>query len=435
MSRKRTRGDDGCADANQSEEERYFLNPESVSEHLYCSICQDVFKEPQRAPCGHSYCKQCIMAWLRTSKTCPEDRRPVREKDLHYDFILANIIGDHMVACPFRKLGCEFVGKLELLTSHRKSCCFNPANLPEFLLEEPQPSSSGKAAAAATGQLGLMLETVADGSAHHTVRHVIHRLGRIKVRITRISHHALHLLRSRDMEYFRKFEAVVKEPFLLRTPWKYLRTEEEEQREETMTETWFPGNLSDHCLAEVTGGLNSDKHRDRKCTVSERCWRFITASHTSGYTLSHQILWTILGEHVGCMENIDKYARRRGMLEGTAELRHRHCSSALHHMEALMHRGAAQADQDMFLETSVLCGMLGYRDFLRADWLRTVLAWQLPSGCFGIRHTPTRRRLLGEKLLQHDCLSHKSGLGAAIMGMYARCMMDPACTWRSKSRD
>eukprot|EP00058_Branchiostoma_floridae_P014664 XP_002600152.1 hypothetical protein BRAFLDRAFT_66660 [Branchiostoma floridae] len=203
----------------------------------------------------------------------------------------------------------------------------------------------------AEGQLGLMLEAVEDGSVHHTVRHVIHRLGRIKVRITRISHHALHMLRSRDMEYFRKFEAVVKEPFLLRTPWKYLRTDGEEQREETMTETWFPGNLSDHCLAEVTGGLNSEKHRDRKCTVSERCWRFITASHTSGYTLSHQILWTILGEHVGCMENIDKYARRRGMLEGTQELRHRHCSSAHHHMEALMHRGAAQADQDMFLET------------------------------------------------------------------------------------
>ncbi|KAI8512450.1 hypothetical protein Bbelb_090890 [Branchiostoma belcheri] len=113
--------------------------------------------------------------------------------------------------------------------------------------------------------LGLMLETVADGSAHHTVRHVIHRLGRIKVRITRISHHALHLLRSRDMEYFRKFEAVVKEPFLLRTPWKYLRTEEEEQREETMTETWFPGNLSDHCLAEVTGIYNGSVPPGVKC--------------------------------------------------------------------------------------------------------------------------------------------------------------------------
>lgn len=36
---------------------RYFLNPESVSSHLFCSICQDVFNQPYRAPCGHSFCK------------------------------------------------------------------------------------------------------------------------------------------------------------------------------------------------------------------------------------------------------------------------------------------------------------------------------------------------------------------------------------------
>ena len=37
---------------------RYFLNPEAVSKHLFCSVCQEVFKDPQRAPCGHSFCKQ-----------------------------------------------------------------------------------------------------------------------------------------------------------------------------------------------------------------------------------------------------------------------------------------------------------------------------------------------------------------------------------------
>ena len=37
---------------------RYFLNPEAVSVHLYCSICQEVFDCPQRAPCGHSFCKK-----------------------------------------------------------------------------------------------------------------------------------------------------------------------------------------------------------------------------------------------------------------------------------------------------------------------------------------------------------------------------------------
>ncbi|XP_066927877.1 uncharacterized protein [Clytia hemisphaerica] len=126
-------------------EQRYFLNPESVSKHLFCSICQDVYNEPQRAPCGHSFCKECIFRWLSQSKTCPEDRRTVTKKDLHYDFILANIIGDQMVACPFRSRGCVHVGKLELLATHRRNCTFNPINLPDFMKEDAKNSTLNSA--------------------------------------------------------------------------------------------------------------------------------------------------------------------------------------------------------------------------------------------------------------------------------------------------
>ncbi|XP_070580121.1 ligand of Numb protein X 2-like [Ptychodera flava] len=118
----------------EEEEERYFLNPNAVSRHLYCSVCQEVFIEPQRAPCGHSFCKKCIVPWLKRSKTCPEDRKPLQIHQLHFDFILANIIGDQMVACPYRTSGCEFIGQLERLTAHKKGCDFNPQNLPKFLL-------------------------------------------------------------------------------------------------------------------------------------------------------------------------------------------------------------------------------------------------------------------------------------------------------------
>ncbi|ESP03116.1 hypothetical protein LOTGIDRAFT_171720 [Lottia gigantea] len=125
----------------EEESPRYFLNPESVSRHLYCSICQEVFSEPQRAPCGHSYCKKCISQWLKSSKTCPEDRKPILPSSLHHDFILENIIGDQMVACPYRYSGCEFVAQLERLTSHKKSCEFNPVNLPGFLRERNESAT------------------------------------------------------------------------------------------------------------------------------------------------------------------------------------------------------------------------------------------------------------------------------------------------------
>lgn len=120
-------------------EERKFLDPGAVSKHLFCSICMEVFTKPLRAPCGHSFCTLCIEQWLRNNKTCPGDRKPLRRNQMHFDFILENIIGDHQVACPYRSRGCSSVVPLSLVKSHRKECELNPENLPEFLAQEPPP--------------------------------------------------------------------------------------------------------------------------------------------------------------------------------------------------------------------------------------------------------------------------------------------------------
>ena len=49
-----------------------------------------------------------------------------------------------MVACPFRKTGCDFIGQLQLLTTHKKKCEFNPVNLPSFLKKQESPVKSSK---------------------------------------------------------------------------------------------------------------------------------------------------------------------------------------------------------------------------------------------------------------------------------------------------
>ncbi len=38
--------------------QRQFVGGSSISRHLYCAICQDVFRAPMRAPCGHSFCAE-----------------------------------------------------------------------------------------------------------------------------------------------------------------------------------------------------------------------------------------------------------------------------------------------------------------------------------------------------------------------------------------
>ncbi|KAF6772096.1 hypothetical protein AHF37_08663 [Paragonimus kellicotti] len=114
-------------------EERNFVNPSAVSPHLSCPICQEVFVCPQRAPCGHTFCKTCILPWIDQNPVCPVDRKKLCKENLYHDFLIENIIGDYMVACPWRSLGCDFIGPLHLLQSHKKSCFMNPELLPPAL--------------------------------------------------------------------------------------------------------------------------------------------------------------------------------------------------------------------------------------------------------------------------------------------------------------
>ncbi|KAI8512433.1 hypothetical protein Bbelb_090720 [Branchiostoma belcheri] len=236
-----------------------------------------------------------------------------------------------------------------------------------------------------------------------------------------------------------------------------------------------------------------------RCTVTDECWRFVTADGATGYTITHQLLWTILGEHVGCKENINAFASREGVWEGVESIQQHLCTKILREAEVLAYSGPPEPEQDLFLEQGVVCGMLGFRDFIRRDWLRKVLSWQRPEGCFGdscgynadppactgqpshgdlillhttflvkhrtlttisslifpenvrgkpgisedsphqprpaISHHRTARRLLVEKLLRDGCLSHKSGLGTAMLAMYVRYMLDPDMGFRTSDTE
>ena len=72
------------------------------------------------------------------------------------------------VVCPYRSSGCDSIVPLHLLTSHAKSCCFNPCNQPEFLRrrvltdvtykEHSQDSTSG--VMPSPGKPSLMLRLI-----------------------------------------------------------------------------------------------------------------------------------------------------------------------------------------------------------------------------------------------------------------------------------
>ncbi|KAI8321816.1 hypothetical protein GQ54DRAFT_304487 [Martensiomyces pterosporus] len=50
-----------------------------ITTALQCSICLETFSRPHSLGCGHVFCEECLLQWLRQSKKCPSCRADVRE--------------------------------------------------------------------------------------------------------------------------------------------------------------------------------------------------------------------------------------------------------------------------------------------------------------------------------------------------------------------
>ncbi|XP_041963618.1 nuclear factor 7, brain-like [Alosa sapidissima] len=66
-----------------------------LSDQIKCAICFEDFKNPVSLPCDHTYCKQCVTAYIRRTGPglclCPECRRPFQREDLRDCRLLENI--------------------------------------------------------------------------------------------------------------------------------------------------------------------------------------------------------------------------------------------------------------------------------------------------------------------------------------------------------
>jgi len=79
--------------------DRKFKKPNSISQCLKCSICMEVFHEPTRLFCGHTYCLDCLEGCMKTSKNCPFCRENIDKKNIGRDLLAYNVINELEVFC------------------------------------------------------------------------------------------------------------------------------------------------------------------------------------------------------------------------------------------------------------------------------------------------------------------------------------------------
>ncbi len=86
----------------EEKRERKFINPNTISKHLICVICQDVLDDPKRINCGHTFCNLCIFKWRQKNSFCPNCRKNFTQEEGSRDLIAFNIINDLEVFCIYK---------------------------------------------------------------------------------------------------------------------------------------------------------------------------------------------------------------------------------------------------------------------------------------------------------------------------------------------
>ncbi|XP_014661654.1 PREDICTED: UPF0764 protein C16orf89 homolog isoform X1 [Priapulus caudatus] len=154
------------------------------------------------------------------------------------------------------------------------------------------------------------------------------------------------------------------------------------------------------------------------------------------YSLTHEVFYLEIGEQYGCMSGMEVLARahNRNTVDG---LHRRFCADVYRDAVRIYKQGAPDGTQDLFMEQAALCGMLGFRDFARPEWLDGILSWQHRSGCYKIQDyshifedyltkevAAANRVKREEAVLAGYCLAHKTTVAAGALSQHIRYLLE-----------
>lgn len=297
---------------------------------------------------------------------------------------------------------------------------------------------------------------------------------------TIIGQDSLPFLMKSEPEYFKKFKKEVSNPWINFKPFTNKKLQKRHYGpQERRNVISFDETQSDKCMVEITG-TGTSVNAGQPCQVSDECWRLISSEGATGYTLTHQALFLLLGEIQGCTPILSKRLEQSNIKGGLEQVYNRICSDMYPEMIAREHKGQSNkisvVNRDLYMEQAMVCGSIGYQQFLSHERLKAILTWQRKDGCFSQQEpgneddnnyyykefdgndqskevtddikkegdsfddvTPslgdeyskklrrplsvnkrTMRSLLVEKELNDGCLSHLTGVATGLLGLYLR---------------
>ncbi|XP_033827299.1 UPF0764 protein C16orf89 homolog [Periophthalmus magnuspinnatus] len=241
---------------------------------------------------------------------------------------------------------------------------------------------------------------------------------------------AVSALKQNDPNYYREFEPLLTWTFWL-VPGSWASTDPSLVYSSTLTSECYDEQLSDKCLTLLLGTW---KQNGTPCIVTKQCRDMMTRFGCPFYSLSHQLLYFMIGHMRGCSDLLrgDSRASRLNMTE--LSYQRIFCSNMMKTNNDLLTEALGPLNADIFLENILVCGLAGFSDFYKADWLQHILRLQdVEVGCFGRDRNVVSERI-GEELLEQlqphhrvkrrervlpdGCSSHMTGVAVGALGGY-----------------
>ena len=63
-----------------------------LGKQLQCAVCLSLYRRPTSTPCGHTFCRECVMKSLQTKPACPLCQSICKPRELREDETLSCIL-------------------------------------------------------------------------------------------------------------------------------------------------------------------------------------------------------------------------------------------------------------------------------------------------------------------------------------------------------
>ncbi|XP_033216730.1 UPF0764 protein C16orf89 homolog isoform X4 [Belonocnema kinseyi] len=169
---------------------------------------------------------------------------------------------------------------------------------------------------------------------------------------------------------------------------------------------------SDYCISNMLKGYPTET-----CKVSEECELMLLRNdNPQGYALTHRLLLVWIAKAFHCQEL---------KLTTYIELASEYCTLILQNLIDIESLEFPPPGTDLACEEVVICGSEGYLEFSNDYYANLIMSWQQPVGCFDSQTTLRTKEngsriLRAVKIIDINCESHATGLGAASLALLIR---------------